>query len=126
MTKNAQNHSPNIPLREAAPTLKQFRSSVFLTLLIFCPCISPVPTSLVDLGIVLGLPALVRNKARENKYGFNMQPFEAAQVTFYALDEGQGQTTSGSKERLSSCGIIEKVLQVVRCIYSKTRFRNDG
>ena len=67
MSKNPQNHPPEVPLRKTAPPLKEFRRGLFLACLVLAPGILPVPAGLRVLHVVICLPAFVRYETRENE-----------------------------------------------------------
>ena len=77
MFKNPQDHSPQIPLSKVAPSLEQFRSSFFLSLFISCPRVTSVSACFDVFGVMMWLPAFVREESWEYENGFNPQLFES-------------------------------------------------
>ena len=78
MPKDPEDHPPQVPLRKAAPALKQLRRRFLLPGLVLCPGVTAIATRLRALEVRVGLPPLVGLDPGEDEHGLDMEPFEDA------------------------------------------------
>ncbi|KDQ50158.1 hypothetical protein JAAARDRAFT_94288, partial [Jaapia argillacea MUCL 33604] len=87
MLENSQYNPPNIPLVQSTPALKQFGRSLFLTCLIFGPCLPPVTASFVLFGVqqLILFPTFIRRESRKHEHGLDAELFKNTQVGLNSL-----------------------------------------
>ena len=74
--EDTQDHPPQIPLRETAPTLKQLGRGLLLTRLVLRPGIASISTRLKALVVAILLPSFVWRETREYEDRFDVEFFE--------------------------------------------------
>ena len=113
-------------MRQAAPSLEQFRGSFLLARLVFAPRKIAVTTCVLLFDVALHVSrTLVRGNAREHEYRFDAQFFERSEVALDTCCQSERETARSCEEGFARWWAVVEGLQVIGGIDTEARVGED-